>query len=90
MGESMPENAIEFLTGDEIMTVTFSQKKFVNRIKKLSEEYPDEVKVVAENKDGSILAHVPLSYLKINRNKREYTKADKEKMLEQAMKNFQK
>lgn len=60
------ENAIEFYTGDDYMTVSFTRAKYVNRVKKLAEEYPDEVSIEAVNEDGSICATLPLSYLKIS------------------------
>lgn len=59
------ENAIEWLNGQDRVTVSFSQGKFINKIKRLAEKNP-EVEIVAENKDGSICAHLPLKYIKIN------------------------
>lgn len=32
----------------------------------LAERNPDEVKIIAENNDGSVFAHVPVSYIKIS------------------------
>lgn len=60
------ENVIEFITGEKTATLTIHQGKYKNRIKKLSEERPDEVDILAENKDGSILAHIPTKWIKIN------------------------
>lgn len=60
------ENAIEFYTGDDYMTVSFTRTKFVNKIRKLAEKHPDEVRIEAINQDGSICATLPLSYLKIS------------------------
>lgn len=40
--------------------------KWINKIKKLKEEHPDEVKIIAENADGSICAKLPIKYLKIS------------------------
>lgn len=59
------ENAIEWLNGQDRVTVSFSQGKFINKIKRLAEKNT-EVEIVAENKDGSICAHLPLKYIKIN------------------------
>lgn len=36
------------------------------RLLRLAEKKPDEVKIIAENTDGSIFAHVPVKYIKIN------------------------
>lgn len=60
------ENVLEWLDGNDTISATLHQKKFVNRIKKLSEIHKDEVKIIAENDDGSIFVHLPLSYLKLN------------------------
>jgi predicted N-acetyltransferase YhbS len=60
------ENVIEFLRGSKVATVTFTQGRYITKIKKLAEKYPDKVQIVAENKDGSIVAHIPVSAIKIN------------------------
>lgn len=70
------ENAIEFLRNDKVATVTFSQGKFISKVKKLAEQYPEEVQIVHENK-GSIVAHVPVSYF-LPRRPREASEAQKE------------
>ena len=41
-------------------------KKWINKVKKLKEEHPDDVKILAENEDGSICARLPIKYLKIS------------------------
>ena len=71
------ENAISWIRGNKIATVTFSQGRYISKIKKLSEKFPDDVQIVAENKDGSIVAHIPVSYIKINRSARELTDEEK-------------
>lgn len=60
----MNENVIEWLTGSDTVLVTFSQKKYVNKIKKLAETREDVV-IKTENKDGSILARLPIKFIKI-------------------------
>ena len=59
------ENVIELLENQERATVTFSQGRYKNRIKKLASEHPGECEIVAENTDGSLCAHVPVSWVKI-------------------------
>lgn len=73
------DNVFEWYTGESVATVTFSQKKWVNKIKKYSEEYP-EVVIVAENEDGCICAHVPVSWFKFGPPKkgRIYTEEEKQ------------
>lgn len=73
------ENGVEFLTNQKTMCVSFSQKKWVTRIKKLADSYPDDVEIIAVNTDGSITAHIPTSWLKISpkRKGREFTEEEK-------------
>ena len=40
------ENVIEWINGDKEVTMTFSQKKYIRKIKELAERYPDEVKII--------------------------------------------
>ena len=60
------ENCIEFLNNQHSITVSFCMQKWINKVKKLHEEYPDDVKIIAENKDGSICAKLPIKFLKIS------------------------
>lgn len=59
------DNNIEFVKDSKRATCTFSQQRYVSKIRKLAAEYPDEVQIVAENKN-SIVAHIPVSYVKIS------------------------
>ena len=59
------ENVIEFYADEKTATVTFTQGRYVSRIKKFAEEKPEECQIVAENKDGSIVAHIPVRWVKI-------------------------
>ena len=64
------ENAIEFIKGSTRTTVTFSQPRYINRIKELAEKYPEDCEIVAINKNASegesICAHIPTVWVKIN------------------------
>lgn len=59
------ENAIEFVKDNDRATVSFSQGRYITRIRKLAAERPEECEIVAENKDGSICAHIPVTWVKI-------------------------
>lgn len=70
------ENCIEFLKGSKTATVTFTQGRFISKIYKLAEKFPEDVQIVAENKNkegnvSSIVAHIPTHYLNISNRKRE-------------------
>lgn len=78
--EYSQENAIEWIKNSEVATVTFSQGRYISKIKKLAEKYPDKVQIKHENKDGSIVAHIPVKAIKINIIEgRELTEEQKER-----------
>ena len=75
------ENCIEFLSGERSAVVSFTNKKHINRIKKLYEERKDDFKYFHENTDGSICAKIPLKWVKLNpgsKNGRVMTEEQKE------------
>ena len=45
---------------------TYFSRWSVRKIKKLSQSNPDDVEIIAENKDGSICAKLPIKFLKIS------------------------
>lgn len=59
------ENVIGWFKDSEIATVTFSQGRYISKIKKLAKEHPDDVKVL-ENTDGTILAYIPVKAIHIS------------------------
>ncbi len=63
---SSEENVVEFLKDGSRATVTFSQGRYKTRIKRLAAEHPESCEIIAENSDGSILAHIPVSWVKIS------------------------
>lgn len=63
----MREFCIEWVKGNEYAGVTApSGSALKSKIKKFSEERPEDVKIIAENDDGSIFAHIPVKYVKIS------------------------
>ena len=40
---SIKDNSIDWFTGQTRVNITFSQRKWINKIKKLAEKYPNEV-----------------------------------------------
>lgn len=59
------ENCIEWFTGNKAATLSLTSRKHITKIKKLKDAHPEAVELI-ENKDGSICAYVPLSYIKIS------------------------
>ena len=66
MSERNTENVLEFISGTRTATVTFTNQKHINRIKKIYEERKDDFKYFKENTDGSVCAKIPLKWIKIN------------------------
>ena len=67
MSENTNECVIEWVRGGDHAGVTaHSNSRLKSRIEKLAEKFPDKVKIIARNEDGSIFAHVPISYVKVN------------------------
>lgn len=61
MAESVNEFDICWCRGDEVAGVTCPNSSAMkSKVLKLAEEHPNEVKILAINKDGSIYAQVPV------------------------------
>ncbi len=86
------ECAIEWITNNQIATVTFpNRSRYCSKIKKLNKLYPDEVIIKHINQDGSIVATLPVKYIKISHPKsvkREYSEEERE-ILRERMKHMQ-
>ena len=63
------ENTIEFVKHSAQATVTFSQPRYITRIRRLAEKYPKECQIVDIDKvpgEGeTICAHIPTAWIKI-------------------------
>lgn len=81
------ENGIEFLKDSKTATVQFCQGRYKSRIKKLAEKYPDECGILAENPDGTLLAHIPVEWIRINPGV-VLTEEQKQKKAETMRRNF--
>lgn len=73
------ENVIEFIKDEARATVTFSQGRYKSRIKKLAAKRPEECQIVAENQDGSMCAHIPVEWIRINPSK-ELSDSERERL----------
>lgn len=63
---SEKENVIEWIKNADIATVTFTQGRYITKVKELATKYPDKVQIVKFNDDGTLVAHIPVSAIKIN------------------------
>ena len=63
----MNEFCIEWIKGRDYAGVTVpSGTALKSKLMRYAQERPDEVKLMAENKDGSALFHIPISYVKVS------------------------
>lgn len=63
----MNEFVIEWIKGSDHAGVTVpSGTALKSKLFRLAEDHPDEVKILKENEDGSVFAHIPVSYVKIS------------------------
>lgn len=89
----MNENVIEFLRDQKVATLTLSQKRLIKRVKQLAQKFPEDCKIIKENDDGSIYAHIPVKWIKINssqRQRKEMSDEEREVMKERLEKARQK
>lgn len=63
------ETVYGHLKGQDYFSVDSGEQAVINRVRKLKEQYPDDVEIVAENKDGTICARVPADWVKIRPKK---------------------
>lgn len=82
MSENTNECVIEWIPGrDYVGLIAKNGSTWKNRCEELEKEFPDDVKILARNNDGSIFAHLPYSYIKIN-PPRKYSDEAKKKAAE--------
>ena len=63
----MNEFCIEWIKGNDYAGVTVpSGSALKSKLMRYAQERPDEVKLMAENKDGSAFFHIPISYVKVS------------------------
>lgn len=79
------ETVFEHEDGREKATITAAEQWSVNLMRKLKEEYPEEVDIY-ENKDGSIFGHVPYKWMKLVPPKK-LTEEQRQKLVEAGKKN---
>lgn len=64
--EKNNENAVEFFNYDKTCTVSFTNQRFCNKMKKIYEKHPEQFERFEINPDGSVYARMPLKWLKIS------------------------
>ena len=59
------ETIIEHVESRSTFTISTDERKYKNALAKLRKEHPDEVERIAENADGSVMYHVPASWVRV-------------------------
>lgn len=78
MTENCNECSISWIRGGEYAEVSAYNG---SRLKGMAKERPEDVKIIARNKDGSIFAHIPIGYVKL-RAPRILTKEQRAELVE--------
>lgn len=81
------ETCITRIQNDTHIGIYTSETKFINKLWKLKEQYPDEV-VIKPNPDGSLCADLPYDWFRMPqpKAKRNYTDEQREAMAERMRK----
>ena len=64
MADNFKETSFDYLTCDNHAVFYSGETKWINKIRKYAEEYPDEVVITADN-DWGITAKIPRSWMKV-------------------------
>lgn len=82
MAENCNECSIAWVRGGEYAEVSaHNGSRLKGMIERMSANHPEDVKILARNKDGSIFAHIPIGYVKL-RAPRNLTDEQRAKLVE--------
>lgn len=70
------ETVYEHLSGNETFTITAAERWSKAMVCKLKEKYPDEVDIRNTNDDGSMVVHMPFSWMRIVPKRRDNRTAE--------------
>jgi hypothetical protein len=59
------ETCYSHLSGDDFMEITACERWSIGLVWRLKSKYSDEVEIIAENPDGSLVAQMPYKWMKI-------------------------
>ena len=86
--ENFKETCVTRIQGDDHIGVYTAEQKFINKIVKLKEDYPNDVVITHENADGSICVNLPYDWFRLPKPKakRNFTPEQKAAMAERMRK----
>ena len=59
------ETVFEHTQNSTTWTVSTDERLYKNQLARLAKAHPDDVRMIAQNKDGSVLYHIPASWLRV-------------------------
>jgi len=63
--QDVKETVYEHISGSDTVTITAAERWSITMIKNLKKRFPEQVEIICENADGSLLAHIPLDWMRI-------------------------
>ena len=88
--DTYSETVFEIEGNRDHWTVTTGQVAWRNRLEKLAEEYPADVKRMDNNTDNVVVYHVPKSWLKVRPPKKVNLTDEQRAQLAERMRNIKK
>lgn len=64
--EVFNETVIEHTKNDKFCAISTGEMAVKNRLAKLAESHPDDVKLIAKNDGGSVYYHIPFKWVKLS------------------------
>jgi hypothetical protein len=87
MANDIRETTYNHIYGDKYSMFSSSEPKWVNKFNKWLLDYPDLVKLIHRNDDGSILGEIPVEWISIRpKHKRQMTEEQKQALIERGRK----
>lgn len=63
--QDVKETVYEHISGSDTVTVTAAERWSITMIKNLKKRCPEQVEIICENADGSLLARIPFDWMRI-------------------------
>lgn len=86
----MRETCYSHIQGDKFMEITACERWSIGMVKRLKERNPDDVKIIYENPDGSLVAHMPASWMRIVPRRKVVISDERREQLAEHMKSIRK
>ena len=59
------ETSYDHIKGTATFTITAAETWSIAMVRRLKRQHPQDVEILAENTDGSLLAHMPVEWMRI-------------------------